>query len=51
MNTAYEISDLNMAIKNYNTKWINKIREEWIPEIVSNTMNEVRYVYYKNSIR
>jgi hypothetical protein len=31
MKVAYELSDLKMAISNYNNKWIKKIKEEYIP--------------------
>lgn len=50
-NIAYEVSDLKMAINYYNNRWINKIKDEWIPEIVNNTMNEVRHNYLFNNYR
>lgn len=40
-----------MAINYYNARWIIKIKEEWIPEIVNNTMNEVRHNYLHNDYR
>ena len=51
MNIAYEVSDLRIAIKNYNERWVKKIKEVWIPEIVNNTINEVRNNYILNEYR
>lgn len=40
-----------MAINYYNNRWIKKIKDDWIPEIVNNTMNEVRHNYLHNNYR
>lgn len=45
------MSDLKIAINNFNNNWVRRIREEWIPEIVVNTMNEVRHNYLNNDFR
>jgi len=47
----YLESDLDIAIKTFNYNWKHKLQHEWIPEIIRNTMGEVRYHYMEAMTR
>lgn len=51
MKIAYEENDLNLGIESFNGKWKVRVEHEWVPELIRNTMNDIRHHYFDNSHR
>ena len=51
LNPAYEESDLLLGIEKYNNQWRKRFEKEWVPEIISNIREEIRYHYLTKRLR